>query len=43
VTKVIDDQHIEIEISDGVRVRHLRTSVSEVRVKGEPVKDESAS
>src|ERR1700728_660905 len=43
VTKVIDDQHIEIEISDGVRVRHLRTSVSEVRVRGEPVKDESAS
>jgi preprotein translocase subunit YajC len=43
VTKVVDDQHIEIEISDGVRVRHLRASVSEVRAKGEPVKEESAS
>ena len=43
VTKVVDDDHIEVEISDGVRVRHLRTSVSEVRVKGEPVKDDSAS
>jgi len=43
VTKVVDDQHIEIEISDGVRVRHLRASVSEVRAKGEPVKDDSAS
>jgi preprotein translocase subunit YajC len=43
VTKVVDDQHIEIEVSDGVRVRHLRSSVSEVRVKGEPVKDDSAS
>jgi preprotein translocase subunit YajC len=43
VTKVIDDDHIEVEISDGVRVRHLRTMVSEVRVKGEPVKDDSAS
>src|SRR5487761_485994 len=43
VTKVVDDNHIEIEISDGVRVRHLRASVSEVRVKGEPVKDDSAS
>jgi preprotein translocase subunit YajC len=43
VTKVVDDQHIEIEISDGVRVRHLRTSVSEVRAKGEPVKEEGAS
>lgn len=43
VTKVVDDQHIEIEISDGVRVRHLRASVSEVRARGEPVKEESAS
>jgi len=43
VTKVIDDDHIEVEISDGVRVRHLRTMVSEVRVKGEPAKDDSAS
>ena len=43
VTKVVDDNHIEIEISDGVRVRHLRASVSEVRAKSEPVKDDSAS
>jgi preprotein translocase subunit YajC len=43
VTKVVDDDHIEIEISDGVKVRHLRTSVSEVRAKSEPVKDDSAS
>jgi preprotein translocase subunit YajC len=43
VTKVVDDQHIEIEIADGVRVRHLRASVSDVRAKGEPVKEESAS
>src|SRR6202012_536988 len=26
VTKVVDDDHIEVEISDGVRVRHLRAS-----------------
>ena len=43
VTKVVDDNHIEIEISDGVRVRHLRASVSEVRAKSEPVKNDSAS
>lgn len=43
VTKVVDDNHIEIEISDGVRVRHLRASVSEVRAKGEPVKEEGGS
>ena len=43
VTKVVDDNHIEIEVADGVRVRHLRASVSEVRAKGEPVKEDSAS
>jgi preprotein translocase subunit YajC len=43
VLKVVDDDQIEIEISDGVRVRQMRSMVSEVRAKGEPVKDESAS
>jgi preprotein translocase subunit YajC len=43
VTKVVDDDQIEIEIADGVRVRQLRGMVSEVRAKGEPVKDESAA
>jgi len=42
VTKVVDDDQIEVEIADGVRVRQMRAMVSEVRVKGEPVKDESA-
>jgi preprotein translocase subunit YajC len=43
VTKVVDDHHVEIEVADGVRIRHLRASISEVRAKGEPVKEESAS
>jgi preprotein translocase subunit YajC len=43
VTKVIDDDHVEVEISDGVRVRHVRAMLSEVRAKGEPVKDDSGS
>jgi preprotein translocase subunit YajC len=43
VTKVVDDDQIEVEISDGVRVRQMRSMVSDVRAKGEPVKDESAS
>jgi len=43
VTKVVDDNQIEIEISEGVRVRHLRSSVSEVRAKSEPVKEDSTS
>jgi preprotein translocase subunit YajC len=43
VTKVVDEDQIEVEISDGVRVRQMRSMVSEVRAKGEPVKDDSAS
>jgi preprotein translocase subunit YajC len=40
VTKVVDDEQIEVEIADGVRVRQLRSMVQGVRTKGEPVKDE---
>ena len=43
VTKVVDDDQVEIEIADGVRVRQLKSMVAEVRAKGEPVKDEAAS
>jgi preprotein translocase subunit YajC len=43
VTKVIDDDQIEVEIADGVRVRHVRSMVSGVRTKGEPVKDEKGA
>ena len=43
VTKVIDDDQIEIEIADGVRIRQLRQMISDVRAKGEPVKDEAAA
>ena len=43
VTKVVDDDQIEIEIADGVRVRQMKSMVSEVRTKGEPVKDEAAA
>jgi preprotein translocase subunit YajC len=43
VTKVIDDDQIEIEVSDDVRVRQMRSMVSDVRAKGEPVKEEGAS
>lgn len=43
VTKVIDDDQIEVEIADGVRVRQMRAMVSEVRAKGEPAKEEGAA
>ncbi|BAT60359.1 preprotein translocase subunit YajC [Variibacter gotjawalensis] len=42
VTKVIDDDQIEIEIADGVRIRQARGMISDVRAKGEPVKEDSA-
>ncbi len=42
VTKVIDDDQIEIELADGVKVRQVRAMVSDVRAKGEPVKSEPA-
>ena len=41
VTKVVDDEQVEIEIADGVRVRQVRSMVTGVRAKGEPVKDEA--
>jgi preprotein translocase subunit YajC len=43
VTKVVDEDQIEVEIADGVRVRQMRAMVSDVRAKGEPVKDDSAA
>ena len=43
VTKVTDDEQIEVELADGVRVRQMRTMIADVRAKGEPVKEESAS
>ena len=39
VTKVVDDTEVEVEIAPNVRVRVARAMVSEVRAKGEPVKD----
>ena len=39
VTKVVDDDQIEFEISDGVRVRQMRQMISGVRAKGEPAKE----
>jgi preprotein translocase subunit YajC len=43
VTKMIDDEQIEVEIADGTRVRQMRQMIAEVRAKGEPVKDDGAS
>ena len=40
VTKVVDDEQLEVEVADGVRIRQVRSMISDVRAKGEPVKDE---
>ena len=43
VTKVIDDEKVEVEVSNDVRVVQLRAMLADVRAKGEPVKEEGAS
>ena len=40
VTKVVDDEQVEIEVADGVRVRQMRQMVSAVRAKTEPARDD---
>ncbi len=42
VTKPIDDNEVELEIAQNVRIRLLRSAIAEVRAKGEPVKDTPA-
>ncbi|MFA9473675.1 MAG: preprotein translocase subunit YajC [Filomicrobium sp.] len=42
VTKVPDNtDEIEVELSDQMKVRVLRSTLMDVRVKGEPVKDQA--
>jgi preprotein translocase subunit YajC len=38
VSKVTDDNELELEIADNVKVRVSRTAIADVRSKGEPVK-----
>ena len=37
VTKVVDDNEVELQIAEGVRVRAMRSLIAEVRAKAEPV------
>lgn len=43
VTKVVDDDQVEMEISDGVKIRQMRQMITGVRTKGEPAKEDAAS
>jgi preprotein translocase subunit YajC len=41
VTKVIDDDELEVDLG-GMKVTALRSTIAEVRVKGEPVANQNA-
>ena len=41
VAKVKDENEIEVDIADGVRVRVMKSTLTEVRSKNEPVKTDS--
>ena len=41
VTKVIDDNELEVDLG-GMKVTALRSSITDVRVKGEPVANQNA-
>ncbi|HSI40078.1 MAG TPA: preprotein translocase subunit YajC [Xanthobacteraceae bacterium] len=43
VSRVIDDNEIELQVGEGVKVRQLRGMISDVRAKGEPAKEDSAA
>jgi preprotein translocase subunit YajC len=39
VTKVVDDTTVQVEIAEGVKIKVLKGTLSDVRSKGEPVKE----
>ncbi len=41
VIKIVDDNELQVEVGDNVKVRLLRSGIADVRAKGEPVKAES--
>jgi preprotein translocase subunit YajC len=41
VVKVIDDNELQVEMGDNIKLRVLRSGIADVRVRGEPVKSES--
>ena len=40
VTKTTDDAEATIEVAEGVRIKIVKSMISDVRVKGEPAKEE---
>jgi preprotein translocase subunit YajC len=43
ITRVTDEGEVQVEIAEGVKVRVARGMITDVRSKGEPVKEDSAS
>ena len=43
VTKVINDSEVEVDLGGGNKVTALRSMLAEVRVKGEPVADNTSA
>ncbi len=41
VTKVIDDNEVEVQIATDVKVKVLKSMLADVRVKGEPAKNDN--
>lgn len=41
VSKVQDDNEIQVELAEGVRVKVVRSTISDVRAKGEPAADKA--
>lgn len=42
VTKVLNDNELEVDLGGGTKVTAVRSMVSDVRVKGEPVANQNA-
>lgn len=42
VTKVVDDNELEVDLGGGLKVTALRSTISDVRVKGEPIANQNA-
>ncbi|AQX18095.1 protein translocase subunit yajC [Bartonella sp. CDC_skunk] len=43
VTKVYDESgELEVEISEGIRIRVIRSTLADVRIKGEPLSEEKS-
>lgn len=42
VSRTVDDNEVEVELAPNLRVRLLRSAITEVRAKSEPVKDAPA-